>query len=432
LTVARGTITEAYARLVSEGYVASKRGSGTFVARSAPKVEVSGPVGTRAAPRAESAWARRLSGPRAIIPDRELPFDFRPGLPDLPAFPIAVWRRVISRNLKTLSHDIGRYGDPAGNLALRQAIARYVSHSRAVLCSPENVIITSGAQQALDIVSRLLIEPGSVVALENPAYPLAVGLFRAHGARLNPVTVDDEGLDVEQLAENARCIYVTPSHQFPLGVTMSLARRRSLLQWVRRRQAIIIEDDYDSEFRFGGRPVESLQGLDRSGQVIYLGTFSKVLFPGLRLGYAVVPGWLREKFASAKWLLDRHTSALEQCAMAEFMSRGHFGRYMRQMQRTYGRRREALIVALSKFFGSNLRLLPSHAGLHVAGFLDRQIDSDELIRRAYEGGVGLYSIEPFYLSKPRRGLILGYGACSEADITEGIRRLRGILESLRV
>ena len=431
LTLARGTINEAYARLISEGYVDARRGSGTFVALSALKFDAKAAGADRALRRAETAWARRLGTPHAIIPDRDLPFDFRPGLPDLAAFPVAVWRRLLARKLKTLSREIGRYGDPAGNLSLRRTIARYLSHSRAVLCSPENVIVTSGAQQALDIVARLLVEPGSAVAMENPGYPLATGLFRAHGADVTPVAVDEQGLETERLSARVRCVYVTPSHQFPLGVTMSLARRRALLEWARKRQAVVIEDDYDSEFRYGGRPLESLQGLDRSGHVIYLGTFSKVLFPGLRLGYVVVPAWLREKFVAAKWLLDRHTPALEQSVMAEFMAEGHFNRFMRQMQRVYGRRREVLIAALRRFFGPRLRLLESHAGLHVAGFLDRDIDADELIRRAYESGVGLYSIEPFYLRRPRQGLILGYGACSEADIGEGIRRLRGILESLR-
>lgn len=430
LALARGTISEAYARLTSEGYVDARRGSGTFVAPTGPNTagRISRPHSDR--PRVETSWARRLGTPHSIIPDRDLPFDFRPGLPDFASFPVTTWRRLVARSLKTLSRDIARYGDPAGNVSLRRTITRYLSHSRAVLCSPEHVVITGGAQQALDIIVRLVIEPGSVVAIENPGYPLAVRLFRAYGAQVVPVAVDDEGLDVERIPKNAGCIYVTPSHQFPLGVTMSLTRRRALLAWARDRRAVVVEDDYDSEFRFDGRPLESLQGLDRSGNVVYLGTFSKVLFPGLRLGYAVVPDWLQPRFVSAKWLIDRHTPALEQCVMAEFMAKGHFDRYMRQMQRVYSQRRDILISALHKFFGQRLNLLPSHAGLHIAGFLDRDIDAEELIRRAYEGGVGLYSIEPFYIGRPRQGLIFGFGACSAADIAEGIRRLRGVLQSL--
>ena len=429
LALSRNTVGDAYERLAQEGFFNARRGAGTFVTCHGPEVERKARRSPFAPP-AISRWARRLSHSRSVVPGRELVHDFRPGLPDLPSFPIEIWRRLVAQNLRVLSNNLGAYGDSAGQPRLRDAIARYLSHSRAVLCSGKDVFICSGAQQALDLLGRILIEPGTRVAIEDPGYTPAVSVFRAMGAEILGVPIDGEGLVVDKLPQGAKVVYVTPSHQFPLGVTLSLARRKSLLTWAKKNGAVIIEDDYDSEFRFGGRPMESLQGLDRSGAVIYIGTFSKTLFPGLRLGYVVAPQWLQESFVAAKWITDRHTSALEQAVMADFIAGGHFGRHLRRMQRVYGERQRVLIDALGRWASKHISLFPSYAGLHVSGSLATGFDVAELVRRAGEAGVGLYSTEPFYLATPEPGLIFGYAACSIEDIQEGTRRLGALLRSM--
>ena len=429
MALSRNTVSEAYERLVREGYFEGRHGSGTFVTGNGPEVARKTSRLPAAVPEL-SDWARRLPGTRSIVPGRELVYDFRPGLPEFRSFPIEVWRRLAAKSLRVLSNDVGAYGDAAGQPGLRAAVARYLSHSRAVHCDGGDVFICNGSQQALDLLGRILIEPGTRVAIEDPGYTPALSVFRAMGAKVLGVPVDGEGMVVERLPQGVKVVYVTPSHQFPLGVTMSLARRKALLTWAKRTGAVIIEDDYDSEFRFGGRPLESLQGLDRSGTVIYLGTFSKVLFPGLRLGYVVVPPWLQEPFVAAKWITDRHTSALEQSVMTGFIADGHFGRHLRRMQRMYGERRHALLGALEQWISGYLSVLPSHAGLHVAGMLAKGIDADELVARAGEAGVGLYSTAPFYLGPCTPGLIFGYAPCSVEDIQEGVRRLRALLESM--
>jgi len=427
--LARNTVSHAYEKLAREGYFQTRRGSGTFVAGQGFEIDRNAWRSTRDSP-SITPWALRLSHSRSIVPGRKLVYDFRPGLPDLRSFPIDTWRRLAARNLRSLSNDLGGYGDAAGQPRLRAAVARYLSHSRAVLCGPEDVFICNGSQQALDILGRILIEPGTRVAIEDPGYPPAVAVFRAMGARVIGVPVDSDGLIVEALPRDIRVVYVTPSHQFPLGVTLSLTRRKALLAWAKRAGAVVIEDDYDSEFRFRGRPTESLQGLDRAGSVVYLGTFSKVLFPGLRLGYVVAPEWLQEPFVAAKWITDRHTSALEQSVMADFIEGGHFGRHLRRMQRVYQERQRALLDALARWTSNDISLFPSSAGLHVSGALPAAFDVAELVSRAGESGVGLYSTEPFYLRHSKPGLMFGYAACTVEDIQEGARRL-GVLLSAK-
>lgn len=430
LRLSRNTITTAYERLVAEGYLEARRGSGTFVsphgaAPMSPRQSARG-----ATQPALTRWARSLAASRSIVPARSHAIDFRPGQPDLSQFPVALWRRLAARTLRRLKPEMALYGDPQGILPLRTAIARYLASSRAVVCTPEDIVIVSGSQQGLDLLSRLLVERGTVVAVEEPGYPMAKAVFRAMGARIAAVPVDGEGICVERLPGHARLAYVTPSHQFPLGVTLSLGRRKALLEWAARHNAVVIEDDYDSEFRFGERPLESLQGLDQRGSVVYLGTFSKLLFPALRLGYVVLPRRLREAFLRAKWLSDRHTPSLEQEIMAAFMAEGHFARYLRRMQRVYEQRQTVLMDALQRSLRPTLDVLPAKAGLHVTAWLPGRFDVDHLIRRADEAGVGLYSIASFFSGRPRPGLIFGYGACSSAGIEEGVRRMRGIIASM--
>jgi GntR family transcriptional regulator / MocR family aminotransferase len=429
LNVSRNTVLEAYGRLLSEGYLNSRVGSGTYVAQHFPtgEQELRAPA-VDGSPRL-SAFGRRVAPPQAIVPRRDLPFDFRPGVPELRMFPMATWRRISARHARRLSASTAYYGDAAGTAVLRTAIARHFSHTRALRCTADDVIIVSGTQQALDIVGRILIEPNDVVAMEDPGYPGAIAAFRALGAHIVPVPVDAEGICTDHLPKKAKALYVTPSHQFPLGLPLSLSRRRALLDWAVRARAVIIEDDYDSEFRYGGRPLDALQGLDTTGCVIYLGTFSKVLFPSLRLGFVVPPQSLRSPILSAKWLTDRHTVISEQQVIASFISEGHFGRYIRRMQRSYFDRQSALLSALARWMPF-LEPVRSVAGLHLAGFLPRAFPIDELISRAAATGVGLYALAPFYQTNPKAGLMFGFGSCTVADISEGIRRVGNVCKSM--
>jgi GntR family transcriptional regulator/MocR family aminotransferase len=287
----------------------------------------------------------------------------------------------------------------------------------------------NGSQQALDIIARLLIEPNDVVVVENPVYPAALATFRAAGARIISVPVDNEGLCTDRLPKTAKLIYVTPSHQFPLGVPLALSRRRALLQWAERNRVVVVEDDYDSEFRYGGRPLDALQGLDNSGCVIYLGTFSKILFPSLRLGFVVPPPNLYRTFLAAKWITDRHTETGEQRIISQFIREGHLARYVRRMQRVYFDRQQILFESLNHHLPA-INPLPAVAGLHIAGFLPNGFPVDEFIARSAATGVGLYSIAPFYISSARAGLMFGFGSCDASDIAEGIARMSKVYEAM--
>lgn len=430
--ISRNSVNLAYERLLSEGYLEARRGSGTYVMRLFPgrvehnrgmSLESREPIGL-------SEHARNLEKWVYAPPSLGLPYDFRPGMPSLEYFPLALWRRIVARHLKHLSPDLARYGLAAGYRPLREAIAAYLRRSRAVNCDPEQIVVTSGSQQALDLLARLLVLRGQQVAIENPCYPAAVAAFRAVGANLNPISVDDEGIVVSDLPRDIRLLYVTPSHQYPTGVFLPLPRRLQLLEWARKYRTVVIEDDYDCEFRYGGRPVESLQGLDQSGLVIYVGTFSKVLFPTLRLGYVVLPASLVKPFLALKWISDRHTSGMEQRFIADFMLQGHFERYLRSMLKIYEERRNTLTESLTKLAQNRIRVSHSVAGLHLTGWIKGKIDMARLARLAAESGVGIYPLTPYFLKQPRPGLLFGYSAISPDDIRRGIRRLASILETM--
>ena len=431
LNLSRNTVLSAYARLVSEGYLRSDIGSGTYVSQHFPREDARLRKNTSNEIPRLSAFGRRISPPQAIVPRRDLPFDFRPGVPELRLFPMTTWRRIAARQSKNLSASNAYYGDAAGDPALRRSIARHFGHTRALHCTAEDVIVVSGAQQALDIVARILIEPNDVVAMEEPGYPGAIAAFRALGARIVAVPVDGEGICTDRLPRSAKAVYVTPSHQFPLGAPLSLSRRRALLEWANRCRAVIIEDDYDSEFRYGGRPLDALQGLDTNGSVIYLGTFSKVLFPSLRLGFVVAPQSLYSPFLSVKWLTDRHSETSEQHVIATFIAEGHFARYIRRMQRIYFERQTTLQRSLERWMPF-LQLVPAVAGLHLAGLLPPGFPADELISRAAATGVGLYSLAPFFQNNPKTGLMFGFGCCTVSDIGEGIRRVGNVCNAMGV
>jgi GntR family transcriptional regulator/MocR family aminotransferase len=325
---------------------------------------------------------------------------------------------------------LSRYGSVAGFNPLRQAVASYLRRQRGVRCTAEQVVIISGAQQALDILSRLLLSQGDEVLVETPGYRDAFTLFEVHGARLVPLPVDEDGFPVEDIPDLccARLAFVTPSHQFPRGGTLSLARRLALLDWAQEQEAFIIEDDYDSELRYDGLPLSALQGLDQGGHVIYLGTFSKVLFPALRLGYIVLPPSLLRPFFNAKSLVDRGAPTLTQAAVADFIDEGHFERHLRRLRKAYGRRHRALVSALETHLAGRVRYSSDPAGLHVMLYLPPHFREQRIVRRAAALGVGVYPGAPYHLQQPiPPSILLGYSGLDESQIVEGVRRLGQVI-----
>jgi GntR family transcriptional regulator/MocR family aminotransferase len=433
----RNTVSGAFDQLLSEGYLEGKVGSGTYVARMLPEDLLrvtrqpgpSRPVIARACP---SRRGRMLGGIPASLRSREIATEqaFRTGLPAFDEFPRALWARLGARLLRHAPSAVLTYGDPAGYRPLRRAIAEYLRAARGVNCSAEQVIVTAGSQQALDLAARLLLDPGDAAWVEDPGYLGARGALRAAGVRSIPVPVDSGGLSVvegEKRAPEARLACVTPSHQYPLGMTMPLSRRTSLLAWARRHRAWIVEDDYDSEFRYSGRPLQALQGLDPIGCVIYTGTFSKVLFPSLRLGYMVVPESLVDTFVSARALVDRHPPGLEQAIVAEFLAEGHFARHVRRMRTLYAERQEALVLALGRELGGAIEASPAEAGMNLTAWLRGNASDLELSNKAAQVGVVVTPVSAYALGvKPRSGLLLGYAAFTTRQIREGVRKLAQI------
>jgi GntR family transcriptional regulator/MocR family aminotransferase len=428
--VSRNTAMAAYDLLLSEGYLVTRQGAGTFVADVLPDLT------QRKAPRERhSSSDRRLnpfwkqSAEASDTPRLPRPrFDFRLGVPDISYFPIDVWRRLSSRVLRAYSKTRVSYGEPHGRPALREAIARYVSLARAVACQADDITVTAGAQQAFDLLARILVTPGrTVVAVENPGYPPVRAALAAAGAKIVAVPVDDEGLVVERLPANAAVVCVTPSHQFPLGSAMSARRRAALLEFAHTRGAVVIEDDYDAEFRFGGRPLDALQTLDRTESVFYVGTFSKSLFPALRLGFAVAPPWARRALGAAKRCADSHSATLVQEALAAFITEGHLARHVRRMRRVYGARREILLRGLQEQFGRWLEPVPAVAGLHLAALTKVPLDVSALVESARQRDVGIHSVDRFQIGNSgAAGLVFGYGALDERGIVAGLARLRRV------
>jgi GntR family transcriptional regulator/MocR family aminotransferase len=425
--VSRNTAVLTYSLLLSEGYVTSRRGGGTYVATTLPQQPRKRTLtGSPASDRRLNAFWR--SYPRMPHESNQYPFNFGLGVRDMASFPFEEWRRLSARVLRSFSKESSTYRCPQGSATLREAIARHASLARAVACTADDIIVTSGAQQAFDLLARVLLTGSRmVVALEDPGYPPARAAFAATGAKLIPVPVDEEGLIVERLPPTAKVIYVTPSHQFPLGASLSMRRRAELLEFAQARGAVIIEDDYDGEFRFGGRPLDALQTLDRADSVFYVGTFSKSVFPMLRLGYIVSPPWARDTLLTAKQFTDWHCAALAQETLAAFISDGLLARHVRTMRLIYNDRRELLLQTLQRDFERWLAPLPSSAGLHVTALAKGSFDADALSTQALEKGIRVTSLRAFHASKPaRQGLIFGYGAIDVAHIPEALKRLRSL------
>jgi GntR family transcriptional regulator/MocR family aminotransferase len=435
LAVSRIPVLAAYEQLVAEGYLETFVGASTCVARSIPQItsRSATPKPDRMLPRSAGlGLARRLSRRVTALRTQDKSWlnnlgAFRVGLPALDHFPAGIWSKLVNRHARKPPVNLLYYGETMGHLPLREAIAAYLGVFRAVRCEASQVLVTTGSQQGLQLAAQVLLDPGERVWMEEPGYPGAQLALHAAGARLVPVPVDQEGLDVAEgirRGRAARAAYITPSHQFPLGVTLSAARRMQLLNWAANSGTWIIEDDYDSEYRFGGRPIASLQGLDTEGRVIYVGTFSKVMFPAMRLGYLVLPKDLVPAFAVAREATDTCSSGLYQEVMADFIREGHFARHIGRMRKLYAQRRKALVEAIQQQLNGRLEVLGAEAGMQLTALLPQGVDDVAVAKKAAKKGVSARPLSACYLHPPARGgLILGYGGAEGAVIREAVHTL---------
>jgi GntR family transcriptional regulator/MocR family aminotransferase len=429
LGIARNSVIAAYDLLIAEGYAVPRAGARTLVAGTATRGHV------RAQPRRAGGDARLnpyWRDPHALaMAPRVLPArSFRLGVPEHRHFPHDTWRRLMAQSLRAWSKTAFGYPPSQGIPVLREAIASHVAFARAVACTAEDIVVTSGAQQAFDLLARLLVTPGqTTVAVEEPGYPPVRAAFAAAGAKLVSLPVDDEGLCVGQLPPGVRVISVTPSHQSPTGVALSLRRRAALLDYARTHDAVIIEDDYDGEFRYGGRPLDALQTLDREARVFYVGTFSKSLFPSLRKGFVVVPPWAREGFIAVKHVADSHCDTITQSVLAAFIRDGHLARHVRRMRPVYAARREALLAGIGAELSPWLQPIPSEAGLHLAARIRDPAQAGRIIAKARQHLPGAQSVAEYATSPPAQpALVFGYGVIDEEEIAPALRQLRRALE----
>jgi len=438
LQVSRSTVSTAYERLTAEGYLHARVGAGTFVAYAGAGARGGTDAGADAGTGAPDPRARRGGGAARPAPawrdlhdplwtePRPIAYDFSVGSPDPALFPLDTWRTYVAAELRGGLVRAGLYGDPAGVERLREGIARHLGLARSVEASAADVVVTSGAQQAFDLIARVLLRPGDTVAVEDPGYPPVRQLFEMAGARVVPVPVDAHGLRVDLLPP-ARLVYVTPSHQFPLGGVLPLERRAALLDWADRHDAVVIEDDYDSEYRFGARPLDPLQRLDAAGRVVYVGTFSKTMLPALRLGFVVAPAGLVPALRHAKRLTDWHNDVVTQRAMARFLDAGGFARHVRQATRVYEERHRVLVDAARELL-PGFELVPSAAGLHLAllapaGTAAAGIDTRRIADRAAVAGVAVQPVSRFRVGAGDDGILLGFGGIPAGQIPDGLRTL---------
>src|ERR1700733_13772606 len=438
LGISRIPVLNAYAQLLAEGYFESRKGAGTFVSESLPEslticeqkilqLEEAGsgprPVARRALLLTRYGRAPWVGGSGAFSLQQ----------PAFDHFPFPVWSSLITRHSKSPRFSAIHNTDPRGSESCREAICTYLRTARAVRCDPSQVMVVAGSQQALEISARVLLGNGSPVWIEEPGYRLARSVFQGAGCRLVPVPVDEDGMNVSagiKQCAKARAAYVTPSHQYPLGSTMSASRRMQLLNWAQVTGSWIIEDDYDSEYRFESIPISSLQGLDRNARVIYIGTFSKVLFPSLRLGYIVIPEDLVNPFIAVRSAMDIFPPYLYQETLNDFMREGHFARHIRKMRLLYSERRSALVANIREQLGPELEIQGTQAGMHLAVTLPKGLSDLEIAKRAASKGIWLWPLSPSYLGKFRRqGLILGFGNTAVEDMPHAVGQLRAQLTS---
>lgn len=434
LKIARTTVVLAFDHLMTEGYIEGKPGSGTFVSQQIPE-HFFNSVPTSNPPQYLRDGLHQISKRGQMITGNKLfqrhqgnkLVPFCSGIAAIREFPFEIWAKLSSKVIRQLPAHCFSYGYIQGYPPLRQTIADYLRTSRAVRCEPEQVIIVSGSQQALALSAQVLLDAGDQVWVEDPGYQGAKEAFIGAGLQLCPVPVDEEGLDVSygrMHFPQAKLVYTTPSHQFPLGMTLSLARRFELLQWASRNGSWVLEDDYDSEYRYSGRPLSALQGIDDHQCVIYIGTFSKVLFPGLRLGYLVVPPKLVDTFCSARILSDRQPPILEQAILTAFMESGHFGRHIRKMRNLYEHRRNVLLEAIQTELANQLKIQGSDTGLNIVGFLPNHLNDHHFSRNALRRGIIVSPLSSFAEKTPYPpGILMGFSAYTEVEIQEGIKGL---------
>jgi GntR family transcriptional regulator / MocR family aminotransferase len=433
LGISRIPVLNAYAQLLAEGYFESRKGAGTFVSESLPENLTICEL--KIQPSIQAGSGQRPVARRALLLNKyERPAwsagwgAFSVHQPAFDHFPFPIWSSLIMRHCKSPSLSAIHNTDPLGSETFREAICHYLRTARAVRCDPQQVMVVSGSQQALEISARVLLGIGSPVWIEEPGYRLARNVFAGAGCRLVPVPVDEEGMIVSagiKRCAKARAAYVTPSHQYPLGLTMSASRRMQLLNWANNAGAWIIEDDYDSEYRFESMPISSLQGLDRNSRVIYVGTFSKVLFPSLRLGYIVIPSDLVEHFIAVRAAMDIFPPYLYQEAITDFIREGHFARHIRRMRLLYSERRTALVESIREQFGSQLEIHGTQAGMHLAVTLPKGLNDRTIAGSAARRGLWLWPLSPSYLGEVRRqGFILGFGNTAAEDMPNAVAQLR--------
>lgn len=434
LNVSRNTIVNAYEQLLAEGYVESQVGSGTHVTHTLPEETL----------QLQRQPARNLVFTTAVVPphlskrgaaieelsfsDGSRPRPFRVGLPALDAFPFKLWEKLLLHSWREITAAQMGYGVVAGYRPLREALATYLQGARGVRCTAEQIIITNGTQQAIALTAALLLNPGDTVWLENPGYSGARGAFASALAHIEPIPIDDQGLKVTAAlaqAPQAKLAYITPSHQYPLGVTMSLTRRLELLHWAQEKQGWIIEDDYDSEYRYAGRPLAALQGLDNHGRVIYIGTLSKVLYPALRLGYMVVPADLVDVCRAGRAHLDRGSSLLEQVVLTKFINEGHFARHLRRMRTLYATRQNIFVEAAAEYLSGLLDVKPNDTGLHLVGWLPEGMDDEAVKDRLLKEDIEVMALSSFSMTPLKQGgLVLGYTAVPENEIVPAVKRMQ--------
>jgi len=443
--VSRNTAHEVYERLIHEGLATARHGSGTFV--SCPPSEP-GLAEQRDVPGAPDArlngfWLRQdvsaaigfWQEPPRTTQAITSAVDLRPALIDPRTFPFAAFRRIMVKQLRRLETRPASFKSPQGNQGnfhLRRAIADHIALTRAVACHPEEILVTSGAQQAFDLIARALVKPGeTVVAVEDPGYPPMRVPFAAAGARLVPVRVDAEGLVVGEIPPDANIVCVCPSHQFPLGMSMSPARRRALVQFAARTGAVIVEDDYDGEFRFDGKPLEALRTTTSRDEVFYVGSFSKCMLPSLRLGFIIPPRWARDTLVAAKNALDWNCSVPLQLAVAAFIAEGHLSRHVRRLRRIYGNRRDHLLTILDAVIGETLQPIPSSYGMHITALADDTVDCEAVSAMLAEQGIHVHALDRYYLGAvARSGFVLSYASADEAALVMAVEALAQALASL--
>ena len=440
LGVSRNTVEWAYAQLVAEGYVVRRRGAGSYVAEAPPprdrppqnSIQPSLPSErvAGAPPRRLSAWAGEI----IMEPGHDQPslgVAFTPSLPSLEFFPRALWSRLLREAMRRPGPELWAYGASNGLPELRAAIAAHAAAARGVRCSPDQVVVTTSTQQAIELVVRLIANPGETAWVEDPGYPATRQGLRAAGLQITGVPIDAEGLSLAaglDLAPQARLACVTPSHQYPLGVEMSEARRLALLAWARDQEGWIIEDDYDGDFRYSGRPLASLQGMDRAGRVIYVGSFNKTLFPGIRMAFAIVPPDLVQPMIAAKHVADGHNSTLPQAALAEFISAGHFAEHLRRTRAAYDERRQVFLESLATL-GDLIRTGPSEAGMHVTAHLTFDADDRAIAEACARRGVVVQPMSRFRIASGPPGLVMGYGCAAPSRIRSAMGVVRAVVEA---